>query len=240
MHQLQPLAQRKWLLAVAHSCVPCSVCCFQFNIPGSWTGTAQGERCFPMRSLPGRESFPRPQDGCRQGCALLPASAGKASGRSEDAHGGRGRSAPPHPRVPWELSLEWGLARQGQGTVPSWLVARGGCEPCHGSHGSRGSVRLAFLAVRMATALQPPGRSPGERGASGHPGATGGLCGGGGCSPAAPPVQRPPGRGGGEQPNAFQKISCKRPGRVIRIKLIKPLLVSRGRNPDVAVCLFWI
>lgn len=29
------------------------------------------------------------------------------------------------------------------------------------------------------------------------------------------------------------------PRRVIHIKLIKPLLVSQGRNPDVAVYLFW-
>lgn len=40
--------------------------------------------------------------------------------------------------------------------------------------------------------------------------------------------------------NAFQKISCEWPGRVIRIKLINPLLVSQGGNPDVAVYLFWI
>lgn len=42
-HRLQLLAQRKWLLAGAHSCFPHSVCCFQFNVPGSWIGTAQGE-----------------------------------------------------------------------------------------------------------------------------------------------------------------------------------------------------
>lgn len=54
-----------------------------------------------------------------------------------------------------------------------------------------------------------------------------------------PPYGVPPGRGRGEQPNAFQ-ISCKWLGRVIHIKLIKPLLVSRGRNPDAAVYLFWI
>lgn len=58
--------------------------------------------------------------------------------------------------------------------------------------------------------------------------------------PLCSPLQHPPGQGRGEQPNAFQKISCKWPGRVIHIKLIKPLLASQGRNPDVAVYLFWI
>lgn len=62
---------------------------------------------------------------------------------------------------------------------------------------------------------------------------------GGGAPRCIPPYGVPPGRGRGEQPNAFQ-ISCKWLGRVIHIKLIKPLLVSQGRNPDVAVYLFWI
>lgn len=55
-----------------------------------------------------------------------------------------------------------------------------------------------------------------------------------------PPQWRPLGRGRAEQPNAFQKISCKWLRTVIHIKLIKPLLVSQGRNPDAAVYLFWI
>lgn len=50
--QLQLLAQRKWLLAVAHSCFPCSVCCFQFNVLGSWIEAMQRERCraFPCKA----------------------------------------------------------------------------------------------------------------------------------------------------------------------------------------------
>lgn len=55
-----------------------------------------------------------------------------------------------------------------------------------------------------------------------------------------PPQWCPLGRGRAEQPNAFQKISCKWLRTVIHIKLIKPLLVSQGRNPDAAVYLFWI
>jgi len=73
-HQLQLLAQRKWLPAVAHSCFPRSVCCFQLNIPGSWIGTTRGAlQCFPVQSLPGGKSFPYAWDGCWQGCSLLPA-----------------------------------------------------------------------------------------------------------------------------------------------------------------------
>lgn len=55
-----------------------------------------------------------------------------------------------------------------------------------------------------------------------------------------PASLRPVGRGEERSLNAFQKISCEWPGRVIRIKLINPLLVSQGGNPDVAVYLFWI
>lgn len=89
--------------------------------------------------------------------------------------------------------------------------------------------------LRMGGDFQWGGRGPGGLPAAGP--APGGCMRG---APALPPAQRPPGQGRGEQPNAFQKISCKWPGRVIHIKLINPLLVSQGGNPDVAVYLFWI
>lgn len=94
----------------------------------------------------------------------------------------------------------------------------------------------------MVTARRhpPPATSQKRWVSAGTPRATDGLRGECGGTPAASPHAVSPGWGRGEQPNAFQKISCKWLGRVIHIKLIKPLLVSQGRNPDVDIYLFWI
>ena len=139
---------------------------------------------------------------------------------------------PQCPRVPWELSLQRGPRRSRQG-------------PGDGTFGStRHEVGATPARVQGGGWRQPedpsPSRSPKDTALGRHGWAAwrGWRCPRCVCPPPAP--WRPPGRGRGEQPNAFQKISCKWPGRVIHIKLIKPLLVSRGRNPDVAVYLFWI
>lgn len=151
-----------------------------------------------------------------------------------------GRLLPPCPRIPWELGLQWGLARHGRAGRQDFLehVARGGRNARHRS------VGLTLLAARwwIVTARRPSLQSLSKRDGC-HPAPLEPRIGheerGWRCPHCIPPYSVPPGRGRGEQPNAFQ-ISCKWLGRVIHIKLIKPLLVSRGRNPDVAVYLFWI
>lgn len=144
-----------------------------------------------------------------------------------------GTLVPPYPHVPWELSLaQHGRARR----QDFWEhMAQGG----HNTHTPPAprSMGLTLPGARMVTARNcPPSCSPKEMGLGRHPQSPGRSA----WTAWWCPCCVPRGRGRGEQPNAFQKISCKWPGRVIHIKLIKPLLVSQGRNPDVAVYLFWI
>lgn len=253
-HRLQLLAQRKWLPAGAHSCFPRSVCCFQFSVPGSWIGTTQGEHCgaFPCEAC--LEENPSLTLGMAAGtaapsCLPYPSLEGKPTGQNPDgpcgdAHGGRGQVAAnmsPYP-LGTGLAVGPGVARQGQET--GLFGARGTrwaqCPPqecraqppgCEVLDCDSQKTPLQSLSKRDGchTAPLEPRIGHEERGWR--------------CPPplpaASPPYGVPPGRGRGEQPNAFQ-ISCKWLGRVIHIKLIKPLLVSRGRNPDAAVYLFWI
>lgn len=139
----------------------------------------------------------------------------------------------------------WHGMLSGPGTAPSPMLklpagpstARGlGTAPEEGHGPGPGGSRASRWGLSGGGGdFQWGGRGPGGLPAAG-PAPEGCVRG----APASPPARRPPGRGRGEQPNAFQKISCKWPGRVIHIKLINPLLVSQGGNPDVAVYLFWI
>lgn len=119
---------------MAHSCFPCSLCCFQFNVLGSWIETTQRERCCAFLCKACLEENPSLALGTAAPPGLAcPSHRGKTTRRNlrwplqgRSQHGGR--LVPPCPSGA-ELTAQSGTAQQG------FWEQEGGSTPAMGAGG---------------------------------------------------------------------------------------------------------
>lgn len=185
--------------AGAHSCSPCSIYCFQFNVPRSWAGQHGGNMVMLSCGKPAwKKILPS-----RLGWLPFSSLEVKPTREAQDGPVGlvlaEGQVLRQYPCVPWKLSLwqPWhGMAGPGDGCK---VIDGDGQKMAPQSLPKRDGSGLALQSHRLA--VGEDGRAP----AASQHGVT---------------------LGWGVQPNVFQRISDEWPGRVIHIKPIKSLLAS--------------